>query len=637
MIQHIESFNYISFDLFDTLMFRTFCNPIDVYRAVELCYKNKYGKPISFIKNRIKAENLARQRKGHIDVNIDDIYKELDECQNDKDRLMCLEKLVEIDNCVPNRVMVDVLLFAKSLNKKILITTDMYLDRPTICSILKKIGCPFDYLYISGEVGYKKNNGTLFKYILDDLKIEPSAICHIGDNPVSDIERPLEYGITAFLRQVPKPMESETYIRCNNSNIVLENLSLFCKYNLGESILTPEKRIGYTVLGPFLYGFCHWVHDVKKHQKLEKLFFVSREGFLIYQVYRLLFPEENDDCKYISLNRNILRLPYLSLCKGENCRNILSVLPNFNTMSITKFLGFFGIQDEESFLSKIDSYGMDDVISKKEILEGKHDRLIVLLLEEKEAEINNQKELLFKYLRNNSFLGKKVGLINNSFNGSGQFLTQALTNETNTEITGIQFANNKLCKKRLNNKFVSFISDLGLSPIYNEMFYKWSYVLEHLLFEKAGTALSLKERDSVVYAECAVYDFERTNEETIGQIQDYCLQFINDYKVNCKFQLKFDGMLIFKEFMGNPLYEDADLIGALYDDDEVDKGSLIDSTIKFERQFLLSRNIPKCIKWVEGYFAIKRVPKIGLLIYKAKLHLSFYFHSLTILRLLFTK
>lgn len=64
-----------------------------------------------------------------------------------------IEEQCEIQNVVPNKVMVDILLWCKKQNKKIIIITDMYLPRFVFEKIMKKINVEYDYMFISGEEG----------------------------------------------------------------------------------------------------------------------------------------------------------------------------------------------------------------------------------------------------------------------------------------------------------------------------------------------------------------------------------------------------------------------------------------------------------------------------------------------------
>ena len=81
--------------------------------------------------------------------------------------------------------------YALKKNKKIIITSDMYMRREFLEKILIKNGFEgFSKLYVSGEVQKTKGSGNLFDFIIEDLKIKPNKLLHIGDNEYSDYKVP---------------------------------------------------------------------------------------------------------------------------------------------------------------------------------------------------------------------------------------------------------------------------------------------------------------------------------------------------------------------------------------------------------------------------------------------------------------
>ena len=86
-------------------------------------------------------------------MSIDDIYSYLPFNESIRNTLKELEQRIEEAIVVPNEVMVDVLDYCKEKGKTILITTDMYLPRATIESILKKNCISYDFIFLSNEIG----------------------------------------------------------------------------------------------------------------------------------------------------------------------------------------------------------------------------------------------------------------------------------------------------------------------------------------------------------------------------------------------------------------------------------------------------------------------------------------------------
>ena len=102
-------------------------------------------------------------------------------------------------------------------------------------------------------------------------------------------------------------------------------------------------------MGPVMFEFCTWLHRVKQECGIEKLIFVAREGYFIKQCYDLMF---NDDTSYIYLNRNLLRLPLLSLDNAiESFLNYLPECNQFSWKEIFTMLHVIDHKDTTQFIS----------------------------------------------------------------------------------------------------------------------------------------------------------------------------------------------------------------------------------------------------------------------------------------------
>ena len=200
--KQLEKYEYISFDIFDTLIFRSVSNFQLIHQMVQQLYNEKYGDFLeNYPKIRMDAEIRARSQPGISEVTMEMIYHELNQYSSEiKKRLKELEEQCEIENCIPNLPMIDILLWCKAQKKKVIITTDMYLSRSVLNKVLKKIGVDYDFLFISGEEGHTKRSGILFDIILKKLAISSSQIIHIGDDFNNDISMPQTRGISSLLR-----------------------------------------------------------------------------------------------------------------------------------------------------------------------------------------------------------------------------------------------------------------------------------------------------------------------------------------------------------------------------------------------------------------------------------------------------
>ena len=77
----ITKYEYVSFDLYDTLIFRTVEVPQDVFRIIPILFNERNEEKINereFYINRIYAERVARSNREKEDVNLDEIYRYLE-------------------------------------------------------------------------------------------------------------------------------------------------------------------------------------------------------------------------------------------------------------------------------------------------------------------------------------------------------------------------------------------------------------------------------------------------------------------------------------------------------------------------------------------------------------------------------
>ncbi len=422
MIETIERFQYVSFDVFDTLIFRTVSSPDKILDLAILKYQEIYGNSIKTFKiKRQYAENFSRKYYSR-EVNIDEIYDFLDLKDEIADRFKEIEKNIEVKNCIPNLPMISVLKECRKRGKKIVITSDMYLTSDVFDEIFNKIGITYDYLFISGEVKKTKRQGNLFAYLLNKLNIESSQIAHIGDDIHSDISMPRKYGICSLERLKYTSANFESYN--TKSDVASDQLEQLYSYSVSEmGAETPEFRVGYNVVGPFLFSFCHWIHLKKVEKHIDVLFFVAREGFLIKKIYDILFP--NDETQYVRLNKNLLRLP--SLDNGDIVENFILSLPPRKSYRFDDLSTLLGGGNKEALV-----YFLNDKFSEmdyeksinSEDLHGDKYELVAAMVDFQKVYIAEQKKCLFDYLISAGAKGKKVGMVNNSMQGSGQFFRE---------------------------------------------------------------------------------------------------------------------------------------------------------------------------------------------------------------------
>lgn len=380
---HIESLianpavEVVLFDIFDTLLTRPLVQP----SAVQWLVARRLQQPLadSYIKYRSIAEATVRKRLGR-DVCMGDICRELSVLsgmpENEVSQAFSTEEEVEAGLVSPRDDVVALYRHALLAKKRVVIASDMYLPKALLERMLRGGGVDgWEELFVSGDVGLRKDTGGLYLHIIEKLQVESQAVLVVGDNERSDFQIPHRLGMRYchLLKsvEVGKTLPGLGDVVLQESapenvggqlsvGIILERLynSLFYKsfYPAFLPATTPFA-IGYAVLGPVCLAFCQWLGQRAKDRGVGQLFFLSREGEFLQQIYERLrlrdagLPESS----YLVVSRRALTVPAiqspadaLDICRSRYFPN---PLPDF-------FLERFGVQLDQSALSVLYSRGL---------------------------------------------------------------------------------------------------------------------------------------------------------------------------------------------------------------------------------------------------------------------------------------
>lgn len=324
----------IIFDIFDTLLVRPLFNPESIKTIVAQRAGESLGK--IYIETRAIAETQARQKAGK-DIGLDAIFEEMAHITGLKpemiNQLRQLEESVEIAAVTPRPEAINLLKFAATLNKRILLASDMYLSKSIIETMLANNGIAgWHQLYVSSNIGLRKDTGDLYHHILKQEQVSPDEIVMIGDNEHSDLHKPLHIGINAnhilrpieMARAIPRLGQLvEKFQYQNNLDtqlslglIIRENFQPLYYPNFDPSDFVPASpwAIGYTVVGPLILSFIQWLIKKATADGIENLYFLSREGQILKEVYDLWTEGTTDaiPSNYLILSRRAITVPMIS-------------------------------------------------------------------------------------------------------------------------------------------------------------------------------------------------------------------------------------------------------------------------------------------------------------------------------------
>lgn len=300
LANQLSQYDIVTFDLFDTLVFRPFRVPTDLFYLVGM--KLDY---LNFKKLRILAEQEARKqhydKTGSYEITLQDIYNYLEENMGiDAKKGLNTEIQTEMELCQPNPYMQQVYQLLAKKGQKMAVISDMYLPKMVLKQILDICGyTSLDLVFVSCEENASKHEGTLFKLVKKHLGEEKSYI-HVGDHPKSDVESAKKQGFEAvYYENIEKgnqyrPDMMSPIIGSAYGGII--NSKLHC--GLGPFPVSYEY--GYVYGGLFVLGYCEFIHRFYLSHQLDKILFLSRDGDILSKVYQKRYPDDNIQYVYWS-------------------------------------------------------------------------------------------------------------------------------------------------------------------------------------------------------------------------------------------------------------------------------------------------------------------------------------------------
>ncbi len=415
----IKHYDVVSFDIFDTLIKRNVSSPTDVfYLAAQKCFSEDLLVS-SFEQARIEAEKIARSNKNKEEIGLTEIYEELDNRFTDySESLKQMEIETEIEVSYSNPVMKKVYEWCVRNNKRIILITDMYLDKTVIEEILNKNGYIGHYsIFVSSEIGLQKSTGNLFRFVMQEQQIEGKKWIHIGDSLKGDYLGPKRNGISA-IRIASNPSRTQYIKKIRKTSLVWNSLEeLLSGHLIGNE--TSYYRYGLEALSPLISGFCIWLHNKAINERIDTLFFLSRDGFLLQKAYKELYGSKAIKNSYLYISRRALRLPVFYMC--ESLREFISYIPQNKFFTKNEIFDLFGLNSTSmDLLWEKSGFSEDELLLSNTLIDNsKFLRFYSQIERECKKKSKEYIEILIEYLKENGFEGN-IGIVDIGWNGTIQ-------------------------------------------------------------------------------------------------------------------------------------------------------------------------------------------------------------------------
>ena len=297
LVQTLSAFDLISFDIFDTALFRKVEKPSDVFRIMALEMKHE-----DFVNIRKLGEEKARQEKDNYyftrEVTLAEIYHVLERDFGISSRWMEREIELEIELSEVNPFIFQVYQSVLEAGKAVVFTSDMYLEVPVLEKMLKKNGYNYyEKIYVSNAYGKCKGDGSLQKLVLENN--QGKHIIHIGDNKRADVMHSQNVGMNALYNpsQIPGYREDGMDNLQGSFYRALINNSM----NNGIWNHTVFYNHGFRTGGILTTLFCKWLNEKAHKENVDKILFCARDCDILFEVYNRFFREYDNE--YIQISR----------------------------------------------------------------------------------------------------------------------------------------------------------------------------------------------------------------------------------------------------------------------------------------------------------------------------------------------
>lgn len=427
----------ISFDIFDTLIWRNVAKPSDLFSLMEQ-YGNREGIQIPPEFSRLRREAQCRvAAKKQQPVTLYEIYEELGKNQRFPARqLMELEMQLELDCCQPNPECVRLYRQCIAAGKTVVLVSDMYLPATLLEQMLEKCGITgYHKLYVSCQCGARKADGSLFRLVLREWGIDPRQMLHIGDNIRSDIFRAMQLGIcTGYVKNWEKSLCVQNSRLPEEKQLEGRTVSAILRNAAGE--LGDIEKLGCETLGPILMGFSLWLKDQLLQEDICDVYFLSRDGYIMKQAFDLL-QVTGMKTHYLYCSRRSYTVPLL--WQHPDFDAVFENISIPKRVSLQRFLIYVGLEPED-YRGRAEACGlsMDRLYENNTFYNSQEIRSFYKRIQS-DVVRNSRKEYdtLLAYIRQTGMQGK-VAVVDIGRHGTMQNALQQLirTADLDIDVTG---------------------------------------------------------------------------------------------------------------------------------------------------------------------------------------------------------
>lgn len=302
-------------------------------------------------------------------------------------------------------------------NVKIVCISDMYLTKKMLTKILNNHGIfnLLDDIFVSSEYLLTKRSGKLYSHLINELGWKPERVLMVGDNKVSDFERPQSLGMMAYhIDRTEQHRQYDTWDKMITDEYLKREVNKIFASNCDAS---------FENIAAALYLYIQKLYNQLRYNRVQDVFFLSREGeFLkvLFDYYQVSMGVEKINSHYLIVSRKSTFLPSLKALDVENFHNLFR---QYIHMSIAEFLNSlnFILNDIENLKHELNinfEERITDFPNSKEFKMLKENKLFQTIYESNRIQ---QKENFITYVKSYDIdLSKGLHIVDVGWKGTIQ-------------------------------------------------------------------------------------------------------------------------------------------------------------------------------------------------------------------------
>lgn len=404
--EYIDHTKVVSFDVFDTLLFRLTAKPEDIF-----CIMGKQLGIPDFEKLRVNEQKeisrILLKKKEAPHANLEQIYAYLEKKDSSHDwkAVKDMELQMEKDVVFCNKEMYEVYQYALAKGKRVIAVSDMYFDGQQIQMLLEQCGYKdFAAVYSSADLKKTKYEKTIYPEVARLEKINAKDIFHIGDNQNADVKNARECGWTAYWYEKKNGnKELDKGLFGGLSRKVRQNPSFY--YSLGGE-----------VAGNLYVELYDWVFKLEKKYHCSKVFLLARDGYNFLRICEKMGKKE--EVEYLETSRRALLLAGITKLDDES----LKLLPPYALgQTLEEILDYLRMKEVCVNYKDAGFRSLQDVIRTDE--DRERVKCVFKLNEKKVLEVcEKEREQALLYFKGKKVFDEKPLFFDCGWNGSSQYL-----------------------------------------------------------------------------------------------------------------------------------------------------------------------------------------------------------------------